>query len=132
MRMLGLAATVIACLTITGCGVFKDARCGEELCVKYSLTTCEMTKGVATGYGLAGLQVARPKNAPPAIQMYTLKVTARTNNGDQIVIDRQANVTEANPYVLPLRYNSPLKVEARTIGGDGKTFDYELKAPPCS
>lgn len=132
MRMPGLVAIVIACLAIASCGIFKDDRCGQELCVKYSLTTCELARGVSTGYGLAGLQVARPKGAPSAMQMYTLKVTAHTTTGDKVLIDRQANVTETTPFILPLRYNSPLKVEARTIGGDGKTFAYELGTPPCS
>lgn len=131
MRAPGLAIAAIACLTLSACRSTLDD-CGQELCVRRSLTTCEVTDGVSTGYGLMGLRVSRPKDAPSGMQMYTLKVTSHTGRGAHTLIDRQANVTETTPFVLPLRYNTLLRIEARTVGGDGKAFDYDLQAPSCS
>ena len=132
MRALGFAIAAIACLTLSACRTSVHSDCGQELCVQRSLITCEVADGVATGYGLMGLRVSRPEDAPSGMQMYTLKVTSHTGRSTQTLIDRQANVTETTPFVLPLRYNTSLRVEARTVGGDGKTFDYDFRAPSCS
>lgn len=127
MRSVRTVATGLAlCLLATGCSNLTTKECSANLCVSHVKVQCDQ----ATGLAATDIKIELPEGVTGR-QMFSLKITRHTPEGDKAFVDLQTTITDKTPFTKQLTFRIPITTEVRTIEGDGKVFKTRFEAP-CS